>query len=219
MNKNEIRQLCNTEHPILFEIGSAEGLDTEDFIRTFIDLDFKLYCFEPYERNVMEFRNTIKDYRVKLYPVAVGDTDGEVDFHVSLDKNIYSSSLKEPGDALFKTWSYLFPNRFSFGKIRVKSIKLDTFVKENRIGIIDFIWLDCQGAEDLVIKGGRETFTNRVRYLYTEYSNQEIYVGEPSLNQILNMLPNYSVIKNFSNKSGDVLGGDVLLRNNAFKIG
>jgi FkbM family methyltransferase len=219
MNKNLIRQLCDTDHPVLFEIGSAEGLDTEDFIRTFIDLEFEMYCFEPYEKNAIEFRNIIKDNRVKFYQVALGNIDGMVNFNVSLDNNIYSSSLKEPGDALFKTWTGLFPNKFSFGKTKVRSVKLDTFTKENRIGIIDFVWMDCQGAEDLVIKGGRETFDSKVRYLYTEYSNQEIYVGEPSLIQILNMLPSYAVIENFPNKTGDLLGGDVLLKNNVFRRG
>jgi 2-O-methyltransferase len=216
MNKNLIRQLCNKESPILFEIGSAEGLDTEDFIKTFIDLDFKLYCFEPYDRNAIEFRNAIKDSRVNFYEMAVGDTDGEMEFNVSLGKNIYSGSLKEPGDALFNTWTWLFPNKLSFGKTKVKSITLDTFTKENNIDLIDFIWMDCQGAEDLVIRGGKETFKNKVRYLYTEYSNQEIYIGEPTLEQILDMLPDYAIVETFVNKAGDTQGGDVLLKNNVF---
>jgi FkbM family methyltransferase len=37
----------------------------------------------------------------------------------------------------------------------MNSIRLDTFVKNNNIGHIDFLWLDCQGAEDIVIEGGR----------------------------------------------------------------
>lgn len=216
MNKNSIRKLCNSDHPILFEIGCAEGLDTEDFVRTFVDLDFKLYCFEPYEQNAIEFKNVIKDTRVKFYQVAIGNVDGEVDFNISLGKNIYSSSLREPGEAMFKTWANLFPNRYSFGKTTVKSVRLDTFVEDNHIKLIDFIWMDVQGAEDLVIEGGRKTFDKKVRYLYTEYSNQEIYVGEPSLKKILKMLPNYSVIENFPNKTGDKKGGDVLLKNNVF---
>jgi len=216
LNKNLVRQYCNTDTPTIFEIGCADGRDTEEFIKTFIDLDFKLYCFEPYEPNVMEFRNVIKDNRVKLYQVAIGDIDGEVDFNVSLNNNLYSSSLKEPGDALFNTWSWLFPNKFSFGKTKVKSITLDTFTKENNIELIDFVWLDCQGAEDLVIKGGKQTFKNKVRYLYTEYSNQEIYKGEPSLDKILSMLSTYSLIENMHNTNGDLLGGFALLKNNIF---
>jgi len=216
MNKNRIRELCNFDHPILFEIGCAEGLDTEDFIKTFVDLDFKLYCFEPYEQNAIEFRNVIKDPRVKFYQAAVGNIDGEVDFYISIGKNIYSSSLKEPGEACFRIWRNLFPDKSSFKKTTVKSLKLDTFVSENRIKLIDFIWMDVQGAEDLVIQGGKETFDKRVRYLYTEYSNQEIYVGEPSLEKIMKMLPNYSLVENFPNQNGDLLGGDVLLKNNVF---
>lgn len=216
MNKQEIKELCNTTNPIIFEIGSADGLDTLEFINVFNDSNFKLYCFEPYDVNINEFKRNIDDKRVHLYEGVVGDKNGTVDFNISIGQNIYSSSLKEPGDALFKTWSNLFPDKSSFIKSKVNSITLDAFVEENNIEKIDFIWMDCQGAEDLVIKGGKNSFVNKVKYLYTEYSDSEIYVGEPTLNDILKELPNFSIVFDFKNKTGDLSGGDVLLMNNLF---
>ena len=82
--------------------------------------------------------------------------------------------------------------------------RLDNWARENSIGAIDFIWADTQGAEGDLISGGQATLA-RTRYLYLEYSNDEIYEGEPSLQALLAMLPNYSVIKRFPN--------DVLLKN------
>lgn len=214
MNKQIIPTLCDINHPVIFEIGCADGLDTLDILNAFGNIkDLEIYCFEPYEVNIKKFKRNINDSRVKLFEVAVGNKNGEVEFNISLGNNFYSSSLKEPGESLFRTWNNLFPNRDSFGKTIVRTITLDCFVNDKNIDMIDFVWLDCQGAEDLVIEGGKETFQKKVKYLYTEYSNQEIYVGEPSLQDILNMLPNYTIIENFPNLSGDLLGGDVLLKN------
>ena len=62
-----------------------------------------------------------------------------------------------------------------------------------------------QGAEFEVITGGQNTFDNKLRYVYTEYSNDEQYEGQLNKEELLKMLPNYSVIKDF--------GEDILLRN------
>lgn len=213
MNKDYIRQLCNNQNPIIFEIGSADGIDTLDFIHHFNHLDFQMFCFEPYEENIKEFKKRICDHRVKLFEGVVGNTDGSVDFYASLGKNIYSGSLRQPGDLLFKTWPELFQKENSFAKTVVQSVKLDTFVEQNKIKSIDFMWLDCQGAEDIVIAGGVNTFANKVKYLYTEYSNQEIYAGEPKLSQIIKSLKTYAIMDLQPNQNGDLLGGDVLLKN------
>ena len=64
-----------------------------------------------------------------------------------------------------------------------------------------------QGAEGDMIAGGQATLA-RTRYLYTEYSNEEIYEGEPTLEALLAMLPKFSVVKRYPS--------DVLLKNMAF---
>ena len=211
MNKNEIRNLINKTEPIIFEIGCADGLDTQEFISVFNDLKFKMYCFEPDARNRRAFKSKIFDKRVNLISCAIGNEDNDsLPFYESgkdnptgrQDVHILSSSIRTPSETLFKTW----PDMGEFNKIKVRSMKLDTFVELHNIDLISFIWADVQGCEDLMIEGGKETLTNKVRFLYTEYSNNEYYNGEPNLQKILSMLPNYSVLKDF--------GTDVLLKNN-----
>jgi len=65
----------------------------------------------------------------------------------------------------------------------------------------------------MVIYGGRNTFDNKVKYLYTEYSNRKIYKDEPTLNNIMSMLPNYKIIENYPDHRSYGADGDVLLRN------
>jgi hypothetical protein len=73
------------------------------------------------------------------------------------------------------------------------------------ISEIDFIWMDVQGAEMEVLRGGKNTIA-KTRYLYTEYSNKELYEGQANLRKLLKAVNNFDVLIRYP--------GDVLLRNN-----
>lgn len=216
MNKEIIRQLIISTNPVLFEIGCAQGLDTQEFISVFSDTNFRMYCFDPDARNIKTFRETINDPRVVLFEGVAGDKTGIVDFYQSTkspstgEELIYSSSMREPNAPLYQTWPQFING---FAKTKVNSIRLDDFAENNKIDNISFVWLDCQGCEDLVIAGGENTFRNKVKYLYTEYSDREIYKGEPTLTQIMNLLPTYSIAGIWTDSRSNFQDGDVLLIN------
>ena len=136
MDKNQIRQLINTQNPIIFEIGAADGTDTLEFISTFNDLDFKLYCFEPDLRNIQAFKSKVNDSRVLLHEMAIGDMVGKANFHQSNDIYNLSSSLKKPNMENMKaTWPLM-----DFDKTYEVNVNtLDNFLLENNIEKIDFI--------------------------------------------------------------------------------
>ena len=70
--------------------------------------------------------------------------------------------------------------------------------------------MDVQGAEDLVFKGAKELLTNnKINYIYTEYSNRELYENQMNLKQITEGLPKYEIL-DFFNEGG---GTDILLKN------
>lgn len=214
MNKQEIKSLLGKDNPVIFEIGSADGIDTQEFIDTF-GVNLEIHCFEPDPRNLNVFLNggervckpgfdgPVTGNSVFINKKAVGDVDGKCNFFQT--STIYSSSLKKPNDNLKKTW----PDIDLQDILEIDSIRLDTYVENNGIQIIDFIWADVQGGEDLMIKGGRETFEKKVRYLYTEYAkNQEnsYYEETPFLKDIMDLLgESWEVYRDF--------GPDVLLRN------
>lgn len=192
MNKNEIRALINNPNPIIFEIGCADGKDTKEFIDVFNDINFQMFCFEPEPRNCAIFRSEIKDPRVKFFQMALGgiDSDSCVFYQSNTE---YSSSLRKPTQVLFDTWPMIkFEN-----ELNVCCKTLDTFMKEQNIPFIDYIWADVQGAEDLLVIGGKDTFKNKVKYFYTEYSDTAIYENEKSLNFIMGQLPGYLLVKDY----------------------
>jgi FkbM family methyltransferase len=215
MNKYDIKNLINkTKDITIFEAGAGQGEDTIEFLTVFSDTEnLSIFCMEPDSRNIPAFRATINDSRVHFFEGVVGDVDGEVEFNTSTksfitgQELIFSSSLRKPGKDIYKMWPSLFQNEGNFSPTKVKSYRFDTFVKENNIDHIDWIHLDIQGAEDLFINGGLETLNTKVKYFYTEYNNEEVYKGNPNLDKIVSMLPNFSIMQDFIT--------DVLLVNNS----
>jgi|TARA_Y100000310_G_scaffold344647_1_gene458533 FkbM family methyltransferase len=206
------------KHPTILEIGANVGRDTNRFLSTFQDLD--LYCFEPDPRCLDRFKTKVlpRD-RVHLFEVAISDCDGHADFYLSSGRrhssrhfdripvedspgHINSSSLLNPTGHLKE-----FPWCKFEETIRVETKRLDTWASENNIEMIDFIWADVQGAEKKMIKGGFETLA-RARYLYTEYSNKQLYQGQPTLKNILKLLSDFTIQQDFKK--------NVLLRNRLF---
>jgi len=211
MNKQIIKNLIQNLNPIIFEIGCADGIDTKEFLEIFGD-GLKIYCFEPDTRNIEvftkggfrpimpEFTSPINSKNVVFEPKAVGNVNGVVEFNQS--STIYSSSLKAPTENLFRTWSEISFNTI----LEVESVTLDRYVEQNKIELIDFIWADVQGAEDLLIEGGKNTFETKVKYFYTEYANVKYYNNSPTKEEILSLLgPNWVIYQDF--------GTDVLLKN------
>ena len=92
-------------------------------------------------------------------------------------------------------------------EIEVDCVSLDSYVEENKIEIIDFIWADVQGAEDYLILGGKKSFSEKVRYFYTEYSSKDkYYENSPDKDQIKNLLgEDWIILQDF--------GSDILLKN------
>jgi len=141
--------------------------------------------------------------RIFVYEGVVGDVDGSVKFNLAdgdgstddYGKNFraHSGSIKKPKLHLQMHPSILFENTMD-----TNSTTLDTFCEKNSINLIDFLWADVQGAEDLMIIGGKETFENRVRLFYTEYYNNEVYENQPSLAKIKEMLgQNWVLLQDF----------------------
>jgi 2-O-methyltransferase len=207
MNKQEIKILLNKEEPTILEIGTNDGEDSEDFLKVFDKI--KLYCFEPDPRAIKRFKNRMSKYsNYKLNEIAISNNNGEIDFYLSGGSNPgmpwygdwdKSSSIKKPKLHLLQHRWCLFNNT-----IKVKTKRLDDWFIPEKLDIIDFIWVDVQGAEKEMIEGGMETL-KRTRYLYTEFDNTELYEGQPNLQQILKMLPDFKVVKFVEN--------NVLLKN------
>ncbi len=192
-----------TTNPIVIEIGCADG---EDTARLQLPLaatgrEWRLLAFECEKKNFPKFRARHLD-GVEFFEMAVGDQCGPHRF-VGSGSWPFSGSLKEP--KLHRISHAWIPFE---EPTEVPCVTLDSVMYSCRLDHCDFIWCDCQGAEDLVIDGGK-AFLAQTRYFYTEYYGAEEYTGQLNREQIHQRLPgSWEIVQDW--------GGDMLLHNRAF---
>ncbi|NTW87971.1 MAG: FkbM family methyltransferase [Desulfobulbaceae bacterium] len=210
ITKDWIKKLVNKPNPTIVEIGCNDGDHTLWFLDVFANP--RVYCFEPDPRAIARFRKKVVGHsNVRLFEMAVSDHNGDITFHQSggqrnatLTSTMpegwdFSGSIREPKNHL-----EVYPWVTFEQSIKVKTTTLDTWCDEQGVGEIDFIWMDVQGAEIDVFRGATNTFM-KTRFLYTEYSNKELYKGQKPLKQLLSQLKQFEVLTRYPQ--------DVLLRN------
>lgn len=204
----------NTPIQTFLEIGAHFGTDTEKFRN--MHPNARIVCFEPDPRNLNMLKKRGVDNIAEIHPYAISNVNGTQTFYLSggdvgtvnqsvdqiLKDNDWScsSSLKKPtGHLQEHTW-------VTFNKsVVVNCIRLDDFENLKNVNI-DFMWVDVQGAEDLVFSGARETL-NRTKYIYTEYCHKQLYDSQLNMKEIMDLVgPNWELVYDF--------GGDILIKNN-----
>jgi len=191
---------------VILEIGANDGEDTSRFLREFGGACI-IHAFEPEPRAIESFLTKGFDQRVQLHQIALGESEGVAEFFQSggAESEVrpggwsYSGSIRRPKNHL-----QVYPWVTFEHSIKVPVRSLDAWGDEFGVGPIDFIWMDVQGAEADVIRGGQSMLRN-TRFLYTEYSNHELYEGQATLKQLIELLEGWSVIAQFPN---DVLFGN-----------
>jgi FkbM family methyltransferase len=199
----------NLDVKTMIEIGMHFGEDTERFRA--MHPTARIVGFEPDPRNVKMIRDAKIDTICEFHPVALSNKNEQSEFYRSSGRcpafidakhnaNDWSSSssLKRPTGHLTAHKWVTFPN-----KAIVQCVRLDD-VEGLQNSIIDFIWVDVQGAEDIVFSGAKNTLS-RTRYIYTEYAT-DLYEGQLNRDQLLALFgSDWSIVYDF--------GGDILLKN------
>lgn len=170
---------------VIFDIGACEGEDSVRYTRRFPNA--QVYAFEPLPANQALIRENFSKHAValaELVPLALSDRDGTATFHVS--------SGRPREEFAGRDWNYgnkssslLAPARNDpmYGWIEFKEAitvptrTLAAFCRERAIPRIDFIHMDVQGAEHLVLQGAGPMLA-KVTAIWLEVSDQELYAGQ-----------------------------------------
>ena len=204
IRKASLVPLLGRTDPVILEIGASDGTDSEALLSQFPEA--RMFLFEPDPRQIAGLRTRFEGSRnVIVVEAAISDTDGSSPFWLSAGQNshsryIGSSSIKQPANA-----SRFVPEVKFEEVVEVPTRSLDSWAEETGISSIDLVWADVQGAERELIVGGTRTLNNLTRYFYTEYSNEMLYQGQPTLEEILRMLDGFELL--------GIFGSNVLLRN------
>ncbi len=161
----------------VLEIGSRDACQALELSRWFPNAI--IYVFEPNPSSWgWVHKNASKCERIKVFPFAISDINGEIPFYEVINGNIGASSLFKVNHPRSMEWKQR--------EILVKSVRLDSWIDSEGI-IPDIIWADVQGAESKVFQS-LGNYLNRIKAIATEIAIQPLYDGstlKPELDSIL----------------------------------
>lgn len=129
-----------------------------------------IYVFEPQPGPLEALRQLARsDARLRVFPFAVSDTDGVAMFNVSSNDG-ESSSLLNLG-----SHRELFPHVTMQSSFEVQTRRLDSVLTEHGLEAPDFMIIDVQGAEYMVLKSFPPALLDRARLIYSEVSTEAVY--------------------------------------------
>jgi FkbM family methyltransferase len=201
----ELKILFNVHEKLtVMEIGACEGEDSIKYSKLFDNS--QVIVFEPLNSNVEKIKKSIieeKIENIRIVDKAVSSICGRAKFHVSSGNpsNIQSSDW----DFGNKSSSLLPPDKHTEvvdfidfnSTIEVETINLYDFCFENSIKCIDFMHVDVQGAELMVLKGLGSQIKN-LKSIWLEVSTVTLYKNQPLEEDIRLFLEqhNFILIKN-----------------------
>jgi FkbM family methyltransferase len=141
----------------IVEVGANLGTDTELFLNKEENI---VYAFEPTPELVVELQRKFKgNDRFNLVPMAADVENGFKWFNVAGCNNWGCSSLYDFSDGVqpenLGEASPAWPHHtglFYTDKVKVMTIRLDTFMENNNIEVIDYLWIDAQGNDLKVLQ-------------------------------------------------------------------
>lgn len=136
--------------------------------------DAKIYMFEPIKQNYEILTNTLRSKNIIPNKLALINKVGQSTFYI----NNYTpdSSILE----LKEEYQKNFPQLAKIRKVKVKTTTLDSYFKNKHVDKRVFLKIDTQGAERLILDGGRQ-FLKNVSIIHIEtffdpmYKNQGLF--------------------------------------------
>ena len=185
----------------VIQVGAHIGQEVDKFLKLG---DINIYLFEPQKESLIELKKYEKYSNVSIFAYGLGNKNENVEFYISDNKVGVASSVLKP-----KLHLDYFPE-YEFKKKEV--IELKKFSKLKEIDA-NFLMLDVQGYELEVLKGFEDKI-DKIDYIFTEVSLEEIYEG----NTLVNDLDAFLSSKNFQRVKTSITSnipmGDALYINN-----
>lgn len=168
----------------ILDIGSWHLKQSIEFMDLFPDAN--VFAFEANPSNYQNCKNTHNNLsgfykkNLKVYDTALNDKPGKINFYPVVGDNPGASSKYKFMDGLTQEYWNATWNQT---KIEVDATTLDLWCAENKIDNVDIIWIDVQGAELDVFRGGKEVLKD-VKCIFTEVGLKPYYEGQALKSEI-----------------------------------
>jgi FkbM family methyltransferase len=165
----------------ILHVGAHECEELETYTN-YVNID-RILWIEALPHVVEQ--NLNKNPQLKIINAVVSDKDG-VNIKFNITNNVKSSSMLN-----LKYHKEIHPNVSIVETIELKSKTIKTLYKENNIqkDNNNFLVLDVQGAELMVLKGMKDIL-NSIDFIYIEVNEKELYEGCCTLKELDRFLSN-----------------------------
>lgn len=157
---------------IVVDIGANVGVFT---LFAASRMQNTVYAFEPFPRNVEFLNRNIHInglQNVKTYCIAVGDNIGSAKLYIS---DISGGHLLFDHNIKGKLENY----------IEVPTITLQRIMDDNKLEHIDFLKLDCEGAEGSILMSTPTDYFKRIRKIAMEFHDNVSQLKHEEIQRLL----------------------------------
>lgn len=146
-----------TPTSVCVDVGCHRG----DVLKHMIALAPKGFflAFEPIPDLFRQLKAEFTSDNIRLYEIALSDNAGTTSFNYVISNPAFSGLKKR---------RYCRPHEEDT-QIEVKTQTLDNILREESIGQVDFIKIDVEGAEYLVLKGAADCIRTHKPYIVFEH--------------------------------------------------
>lgn len=157
---------------VFWDIGAHFGYHSFSFASLVGDSGH-VYAFEPNPFNGKRFKmhmekNPIQAKRISLNPIALSDANGQTMFVFSEDVDGSSSSGSHLESAIVPLAA---GNYAKFKHETVECLTIDSFIATTGARIPQFMKIDVEGAEMMVLRGGKAFFAQHQPVIFMEIHN------------------------------------------------
>lgn len=200
---------ASQERTVAIDIGANVGL----FTVALASLRYsEVHAFEPVPQTFARLKANAANNqlleKIRLNCMAVGAEEGFIEFQIfenspAINRFVSFSSHKEP-NILTATQN-------------VTVTTLDKYCEEHQIDKVDFLKIDVEGMEPLVIQGANKLLQQkRISTILIEICPANLEIGGTSIHHLYESIVNVSYLPHLLLKSGDV--GEVMTREELQKL-
>jgi len=195
----ELHQKYNMEIRGILHLGAHLGEEAQDYENLFVK---NVWWVEANPHVMDKLRENLRPYNHHLIQALLTDVDGEFrNFNIT-NYDGMSSSIFEFGKLHLDS----SPDTQFVDTALLESRTVDSLVAEFNITDCNFLNMDLQGAEVLVLQGAVKTIES-IDYVYTEVNIGEVYEGCGKMWQIDDFLSDFDRVETYMTPAqwGDAL--------------
>ena len=171
---------------IIFDVGAHFGQSTKNYRNLFKNA--MIYAFEPSSKSY-KVLSSLKINKFKAFNIGFSNKKSMEKLLVNSEKTTTNSLLPFSSSAK-NVWGLdsLGNTEIIFSSFNT----IDNFLNEEKINYIDFMKVDVQGAEYLVLEGAKEALLKKkIKVIQLEVIFGDTYIGQKSIGFYINLLESY----------------------------